>query len=46
VPIGAPSELAVKVVKHGQLKIYPGAPHGMATTHQDQVNALLAFIKG
>ena len=25
----------------------PGAPHGMCTTHKDQVNAdLLAFIKG
>jgi non-heme chloroperoxidase len=46
VPIGAASELAVKIVKNGQLKIYPGAPHGMATTHKDQVNAdLLNFIK-
>jgi non-heme chloroperoxidase len=46
VPIGAASELAVKIVKNGQLKIYPGAPHGMATTHKDQVNAdLLDFIK-
>jgi non-heme chloroperoxidase len=25
---------------------YPGAPHGLTATHQDQVNAdLLAFIK-
>ena len=29
------------------LKVYPGAPHGMCSTHKDQVNAdLLAFIKG
>jgi len=28
------------------LKVYPGAPHGMCTTHKDQVNAdLLAFFK-
>jgi non-heme chloroperoxidase len=47
VPIGAASELAVKIVKNGQLKVYPGAPHGMATTRKDEVNAdLLAFIKG
>jgi len=26
---------------------YPGAPHGITATHQDQINAeLLAFIKG
>ena len=25
---------------------YPGAPHGIASTHQDQVNAdLLAFLQ-
>jgi non-heme chloroperoxidase len=47
VPIAAASELAVKIVKNGQLKIYPGAPHGMATTLKDQVNGdLLAFIRG
>jgi non-heme chloroperoxidase len=35
-----------KRVKNGQLKIYPGAPHGMTTTHKDQINAdLLNFIK-
>ena len=28
------------------LKVYPGAPHGLCTTHADQVNAdLLAFLK-
>jgi non-heme chloroperoxidase len=47
VPIAAASELAVKIVKNGQLKIYPGAPHGMATTLKDEVNGdLLAFIRG
>ena len=28
------------------LKIYPGAPHGLAYTHKDQLNVdLLAFLK-
>jgi hypothetical protein len=36
-----------KRVKGATLKIYPGAPHGMATTLADQFNAdLLAFIRG
>jgi non-heme chloroperoxidase len=27
------------------LKIYPGAPHGLCSTHKDQVNAdLLSFL--
>ena len=39
--------LSVKLLKNGTLKIYPGLPHGMCTTHPDVVNAdLLAFIKG
>lgn len=37
---------AVKLLKHGTLKSYPGLPHGMPTMHADQINAdLLAFIK-
>jgi non-heme chloroperoxidase len=35
-----------KLLKHGQLKSYPGLPHGMPTTHADIINAdLLEFIK-
>jgi non-heme chloroperoxidase len=35
-----------KLVKRGTLKVYPGLPHGMATTHAERINAdLLAFIK-
>jgi len=46
VPIGASAMLSSKLVKNAALKIYPGAPHGMCTTHKDQVNAdLLAFLK-
>jgi len=46
VPIGASALLSAKLVPGSTLKIYPGAPHGLATTHQDEFNAdLLAFIK-
>jgi len=46
VPIADSAMLAVKLVKNGALKVYKGAPHGMCTTHKDQVNEdLLAFIK-
>ena len=46
VPIADSAELGVKLVKHGTLKVYPGAPHGMPTTRKDEVNAdLLAFVK-
>ena len=47
VPIGASAMLSSKLVKGATLKVYPGAPHGICSTHKDQVNAdLLAFIKG
>ena len=46
VPIGASALLASKIVKGSTLKVYPGLPHGMCTTHKDQVNEdLLGFIK-
>jgi non-heme chloroperoxidase len=46
VPIADSAMLAVKLVKNGTLKVYKGAPHGICTTHKDQVNEdLLAFIK-
>lgn len=47
VPIDDSARLSAKIVKDATLKVYPGAPHGMCSTHKDQVNAdLLAFIKG
>jgi non-heme chloroperoxidase len=47
VPIGAAALLSSKLVKGATLKVYPGAPHGLAKTLRDQLNAdLLAFIKG
>jgi non-heme chloroperoxidase len=46
VPIADSAHLAIKLVKHGTLKTYPGLPHGMASTHPDVINAdLLAFFK-
>jgi non-heme chloroperoxidase len=46
VPIGAAALRSAKLVKNATLKIYPGAPHGLASTHQDQLNAdLLTFLK-
>ncbi len=46
VPIADSAMLAVKFVKKGTLKVYKGAPHGMCTTHKNEVNEdLLAFIK-
>jgi non-heme chloroperoxidase len=47
VPIAASALLSSKIVKGAILKVYPGAPHGMCSTHKEQVNnELLAFIKG
>lgn len=46
VPIDDAARKAVKLVKNATLKVYPGAPHGLATTHKDQLNEdLLAFAK-
>jgi len=46
VPIGASALPSSKLVKGSTLKVYPGFPHGMCSTHKDQINAdLLAFIK-
>ncbi|WP_420823428.1 alpha/beta fold hydrolase [Trinickia diaoshuihuensis] len=47
VPIDDSAKLSAKIVKNATLKVYAGAPHGMCSTHVDQVNAdLLAFLKG
>ena len=46
VPIKDSALKSAKLVRNAILKIYPGAPHGLATTHKDQLNAdLLAFAK-
>ncbi|MBV7535203.1 alpha/beta hydrolase [Duganella sp. sic0402] len=46
VPIDTSAKAAAKLVKNATLKVYQGAPHGLPTTHKDQLNAdLLAFLK-
>src|ERR671916_830070 len=46
VPIGASAYRSAELVEGATLKVYPGAPHGLPTTHKDQLNAdLLAFLK-
>jgi non-heme chloroperoxidase len=45
VPIGAAALLSSQLIKDSTLKVYPGAPHGLTSTHKDQVNDdLLAFL--
>jgi non-heme chloroperoxidase len=47
VPVKDSAEIGIKLLKHGQNKIYPGYPHGAFTIHADVINAdLLAFIEG
>ncbi len=46
VPIVASALRSSKLIKNATLKVYPGAPHGLFSTHKDQFNAdLLAFLK-
>ena len=46
VPIADSALLTIKLLKQGELKVYKGYPHGMATTHADIINAdLLAFFR-
>lgn len=45
VPYQDSGVLSAKLVQNGTLHTYKGAPHGIPTTHADQVNAdLLAFV--
>jgi non-heme chloroperoxidase len=46
VPIADSALLSAKLLKNAKLKVYPGFPHGMCTTHADVINAdLLEFFK-
>jgi non-heme chloroperoxidase len=46
VPIGRAALASAKLVQDAKLIVYPGAPHGLADTHKDRLNAdLLAFIQ-
>jgi non-heme chloroperoxidase len=45
VPIADSALRAAKIVTGSTLKVYPGAPHGVCSTHKDQINAdLLEFF--
>lgn len=46
VPIAASAMRSSKLVKGARLKVYPGLPHGMCSTHKDRINAdLLEFLE-
>jgi non-heme chloroperoxidase len=46
VPIGAAAIASSTLVKNATLKVYPGAPHGLYYTHNEQLNNdLLSFLK-
>lgn len=47
VPYKDAALLQDKLLKNSTLKVYPGFPHGMLTTHAETINNdILAFIKG
>jgi non-heme chloroperoxidase len=46
VPIDAAGRSSAKILKNATLKVYKGYPHGMPTTHHEQINTdMLAFIQ-
>ncbi|MCW2318497.1 non-heme chloroperoxidase [Rhodoblastus acidophilus] len=46
VPIADAALKSIKLLKNGELKTYPGFPHGMLTVNAEVLNAdLLAFVK-
>ena len=47
VPVNISARNSARLIKGAKAIYYPGAPHGVTTTHQDQVNAdLLGFLRG
>jgi non-heme chloroperoxidase len=46
VPAADAALIGIKLLKRGTPKVYPGLPHGTATTHADIVKQdLLAFLR-
>ena len=46
VPVKDSAKKSAKLIKNAKEIYYPGAPHGLTATHQDQVNSdLLAFLR-
>jgi non-heme chloroperoxidase len=47
VPFADSAPLPAQLFKGATLKVHPGAPHGLASTLKDKLNAdLLAFLEG
>ena len=47
VPINASGERTVKIVKGSQLKVYPGASHGLVFTHRTRLcREIAGFLQG
>jgi non-heme chloroperoxidase len=47
VPVKNSAQKSARLIKGAKEIYYPGAPHGITATHQDQINAeLLAFLRG
>jgi len=47
VPFATSAGMSAKLVKNATLKVYKGAPHGIADTHKQQLSEdLLAFVSG
>ena len=47
VPVKDAAKKSARLIKDAKEIYYPGAPHGITATHQDQINSdLLAFIAG
>jgi non-heme chloroperoxidase len=45
VPVKDSAKKSARIIKRAKEIYYPGAPHGITATHQEQVNAdLLAFL--
>jgi non-heme chloroperoxidase len=46
VPVKDSARKSARLIKGAKEIYYPGAPHGLTATHQDQVNRdLLAFLR-
>jgi non-heme chloroperoxidase len=47
VPVKDSAKKSARLIRGAKEIYYPGAPHGLTATHQDQINRdLLAFLKG
>jgi non-heme chloroperoxidase len=46
VPVGIAAMKSAGIIKDAKDIIYPGAPHGITATHQDEINSeLLRFLE-